>query len=148
MNRKDFLLGLRQEGKLKGKKPCFVTLKLNRGKIYNEGTANFVMSYKDGIFYFQRLSFFGNLKPKLDFQVNAKRFNKYAVLTKSFMKTIILYDKAGFFLDIHFQTGTKETFSTEDNIFRIIKHLEEKGLKQIVEEDYEEEPDTEGEGTD
>lgn len=132
MNRKDYLLELRQEGKLKGKKPCFITLKLNKGRIYNLGTADFIMSYKDDTLYFQRLSlFFKTLKPKLDFTLNAKRFVEYKFTKKQFMTMLTLYDTAGMFIEIYFQTGTKETYATEDNIYRILRELEAKGLKEI-----------------
>ena len=43
MEKRELLLALRREGKLKGHKPCFVYLKHNLGKIYNEGSAKFII---------------------------------------------------------------------------------------------------------
>ena len=42
-----------------------------------------------------------------------------------------MFDKHGFFIEIWYQTGLKETYSTEVNIARIIKELEEDyGIKK------------------
>ena len=139
MGRREYLLELRQNGKLKGMKPCFISLKPNIGKIYTKGTADFIMSYKNGILYFQRLSlFFKSLVPKEDFEVNARRFYEYKVDKKNaFITKLTMYDKEGFFIEIYFQTGTKETYTTEDNIFRILKHLEETTKLRKIGEDNE-----------
>lgn len=129
MDKKAMLLEMRQLGTLKGKKPAFVTLKLNCGKIYNEGTADFVMSFKDNILYFQRLStFFKVLQPKKDFQLNVKRFCEYDFKRSKYYATLSLFDKQGFFIEIHYQTGTKDTYTTEDSIARLIKDFEAMGI--------------------
>ena len=58
MDRKSILLNLRNEGKLKGLKPCFVNLNNNAGKIYNGGGGTFIMTLRENTLYFQKLSFF------------------------------------------------------------------------------------------
>ena len=71
MNKQEFLLEMRKNHTLKGRKPCFISLRFNAGKIYNEGYSEFIMSFKDGILYFQKLTmFFKKLKPALDFELN------------------------------------------------------------------------------
>lgn len=125
MDRHQYLMDMRQEGKLKGLKPSFVFLKNNLGKIYNEGMADFILSFKNGILYFQRMSaIFHTLKPKYDFELNAKRFKTYKFERRNYSGCLTLYDKSGYYIEIWFQVGTKETYSTEVNIDRIIKELE------------------------
>ena len=51
MTRRDILLELRQNGKLKGLKPCFVFFRRNLGKIHNEGRGEFIMSFKNNTLY-------------------------------------------------------------------------------------------------
>ncbi|MCR5112398.1 MAG: hypothetical protein K6A63_00520 [Acholeplasmatales bacterium] len=127
MDRRAYLMDMRKNGLLKGLKPCFVSLKLNGGKIYNEGSADFIMSLKNGVLHFQKLSFlFRNLKPKDDFDVHAGRFIEYRLDTsKNFLNTLDFYDKDGNYLEIIYAKGREDTLSTEDNIVRIIKELEE-----------------------
>ena len=127
MDRRAYLMDMRKNGLLKGQKPCFISLKLNGGKIYNEGSADFIMSYRNGVLYFQKLSFFfKNLKPKEDFEVHAGRFIEYRLDTsKSFLNTLNFYDKDGNYLEIFYAKGRADTMSTEDNIDSIIKCLEE-----------------------
>ena len=146
MDRRGILLELRNEGKLKGKKPCFVSLRNNIGKIYNGGGGTFIMTIRDDTLHFQKLSFFlHRLMPGDDFSVNAKRFIEYKIDRKTVLALLSFYDRDGRFLPIIFQTGTKETYASEDNIARIIKELEERnGLKEVG-IDGKEEPDTKGE---
>ncbi len=148
MDRKGILLDLRNEGKLKGLKPCFVNLRPNMGKIYNGGSGTFIMTIRDNTLYFQKLSFFlHRLIPSDDFSVNAKRFTEYGINKRTGLSILNLYDSEGRFLPIAYQTGLKETFSTEDNISRILKELEEKnGLKLEGVENGEENVESEGEG--
>lgn len=135
MDRRNYLLNMRKAGLLKGQKPCFVTLKQNIGKIYNEGTADFIMSFRDNVLYFQRLSFlFKSLKPKLDFNVHTDRFIEYKFIKKNFANILYLYDKDGNFLEIFYQKGTLETASTEDNIQRIVDELIKNGLSMAKDE--------------
>ena len=110
-------------------------LRQNLGKIYNSGSADFIMSYRNGVLYFQRLSlFFRSLKPKLDFEVHTGRFVEYRFINKNFMNTLCLYDKDGSYLEIHYQKGNLETASTEDNIQRIVDILKENGLRLAEDE--------------
>ena len=153
MNRQQFLLEMRTEHTLKGRKPCFVSLRFNAGKIYNDGYSEFVLSFKDGILYFQKLSrFFKKLTPKKDFTLHADRFIYYKIEDKRFMKILYLYDNTGRYIDICFQTGTYETVSTENNIQRIIDEMMQNyKLKLYKEEEFndsfQEEPNSEGEGS-
>lgn len=150
MDRKRILLDLRNEGKLKGLKPCFVNLNNNNGKIYNGGGGTFIMTLRDNTLYFQKLSFFiHRLLPGDDFSVNVKRFTEYKINKKSALSVLYFYDKDGRYLPIMYQIGTPDTFSTEENISRIIKKLEEKyGLKMEDNNYGEETVDTEGEEPD
>ena len=147
MDRKGILLDLRNEGKLKGLKPCFVNLRPNIGKIYNGGSGTFIMTIRDNTLYFQKLSFFlHRLVPSDDFSVNAKRFTEYKLDRKTALAVLYLYDNEGRFLQIVYQIGTRETFATEDNISRIIKELETScGLKEAGDVNGEEKSLNEGE---
>lgn len=129
MDRKARLLEMRKQGTLKGKKPVFVVLKFNDGKIYNDDTAEFVMSFKDNIIYFQRLSTFSKaLQPTKDFEINVKRFCEYDFKRTNFFATITLFDKKDFFLDINIQTETRDYFETENDISRLINYFETMGI--------------------
>ena len=147
MDRKGILLDLRNEGKLKGLKPCFINLRPNIGKIYNGGSGTFIMTIRDNTLYFQKLSFFlHRLLPSEDFSVNAKRFVEYKIDRRTALAVLYLYDSEGRFLQIIYQIGTKESFSTEDNISRIVKELETScGLKEAGDTNGEEKPLNEGE---
>ena len=153
MNRQQYLLEMRTEHTLKGRKPCFISLRFNAGKIYNEGYSEFILSFKDGILYFQKLSrFLKRLTPAKDFTLNASRFIQYKIEDKTFMKILYLYDDTGRYIDICFQTGRYETASTETNIQRIIDEMKKDyNLKDFKEEEYnddfQEEPNSEGEGS-
>ena len=148
MDRKGILLELRNAGKLKGLKPCFVSLRQNMGKIYNGASGTFIMTIRDNTLHFQKLSFFlHRLVPGDDFSVNAKRFIEYGINKRTAVAILSLYDKDGRFLPIVYSIGTKETYATEDNISRILKELEEKnGLKLEGENSGEESVESEGEG--
>ncbi len=149
MQRREIIMNLRANGKLKGVKPCMIFLKNNLGKIYNEGQADFVMSIKGDILYFQKITFFlKRLKPADDFTLNLNIIKEYAFFKKSFSNTLCLYDKDKRFIEINYNKGIPDTFPTEDNINRIIKILEQKGIKEIYKEEDEnlnEESDTAGE---
>lgn len=148
MNRREILLDLRNRGKLKGLKPCFVSLRPNIGKIFNGVAGRFIMTIRDNTLYFQKLSFFlHRLIPGDDFSVNVNRFVEYKIDKKMTIAILYLYDKDNYFLPIVYEIGTKETYPTEDNISRILKELESKiGLK-LAGDDYEEGNDTEGKGS-
>ena len=80
MNRREILLDLRNRGKLKGLKPCFVNLRPNIGKIFNGVAGRFIMTIRDNTLYFQKLSFFlHRLIPGDDFSVNVNRFVEYKI---------------------------------------------------------------------
>ncbi len=132
MQRRRIIMELRNSGKLKGVKPCMIYLKNNMGKIYNEGHADFVMSIKDNTLYFQKLSsFLRQLKPKEDFSLDLRRFKEYAFFQHSFYNVLCLYDKDKRYIEINYNKGIADTFPTEDNVNRIIKVLEEKGIREI-----------------
>ena len=107
------------------------------------------MTLRENTFYFQKLSFFlHRLVPNEDFSVNVKRFIEYKINKKTAIAVLYFYDKEGRFLPVMYQIGTPNTFSTEENISRILKELEEKYGLKMEDEDYgKEEPDTEGEGS-
>ncbi len=149
MDRKGILLNLRNEGKLKGLKPSFVTLRTNAGKLYSGGSGTFIMTIRDNMLHFQKLSFlFHRLVPADDYSVNAKRFTEYKVIKKTGITLLYLYDVEGRYLPIFYQTGTSQTFSTEENIDKIIKELENNyGLRMEVEENGEEDSDSKGKGS-
>ena len=145
MDRRQILLDLRNKGKLKGLKPAFVLMKQDLGGIYTGGTGDYIMSYRNGILYFQRLSFFFHvLKPKEDLQYKMGMFTEYYIETKNTMKIMYLYRRDGKFLKIHYLYGTKETYASEDNIARILKELEALGIKQTDNSNYVGDPDEEG----
>lgn len=152
MDRQQFLLEMRQNHTLKGRKPCFISLRFNSGKIYNEGYGEFIMSFKDGVLYFQKLSrFLKKLKPSDDFELNSKRFIKYDLIKKSFINTLYLYENNDRYIDICYQVGRKEAASTINNIQRIIDEMVENyGLKacaEVEKYDGEENIDSEGKGS-
>ena len=153
MNRQSYLLEMRQNHTLKGLKPCFVSLRFNAGKIYNEGYSEFIMSMKGDTLYFQKLSrFLKKLKPKDDFSLNVNRFIEYQIQDKTFMKILYLYDDTGRYIDICYQSGRVDTAPTEDNVLRIINEMcNSHNLKPLKEEEYddsqEEGNDSAGEGS-
>lgn len=151
MQRRRILMELRGAGKIKGVKPCIVFLKRNMGKMYNQGTADFVMSVNKYSLHFQKLSLFlRRLQPKDDFSIDLRIIKCYSFMVHSYNNTLTLYDANNRFLEINYHKGIADTFTTEDNINRIIKSLEEMGVKEInLAKDVigNEEPDTEGEGT-
>lgn len=148
MNRQEYLLEMRKNHTLKGRKPCFIFLRFNTGKIYNDGYSELIMSFKDGILYFQKLSrFFKKLQPSMDFELSAKRFKEYRYIDKSFMKILYLFDKDGRFIEICFQIGKAEYSSTITNIERIIEEMcSNYGLKPFKEEIIEDEEGTDSKG--
>lgn len=139
MNRHQILMDMRNEHKLKGLKPCFVVLSSLNGKLYTGATGDFIMSYKDGVLYFQRLStFFHVLKPKEDISYSANIFVEYYINKKSnFQSILYLYTKDGKYLQISYQTGLSETQSCEYNLSKIIDELENIGIKLMGDSDEE-----------
>lgn len=151
MQRRRIVMELRTGGKLKGGKPCMVYLKNNLGKIYNGGQADFVMTLKNDTLNFQRITFIlKRLKPADDFSVNLKTIKEYALFNRTLYNVLCLYDINNRFIEINYNKGIPDTYPTEDNISRIIKVLEEKGIREIYkegEDSSDEGADAEGEGT-
>lgn len=132
MQRRQIIMNLRTSGHLKGVKPCMVFLKNNLGKIYNEGQADFVMSIKDDKLFFQKITFlFKKLKPKDDFELNLNNIVEYTLIERSLYNVLCLYDNKKRYIEINYHKGIADTFPTEDNICRIIKSLEGRGIKKI-----------------
>ena len=151
MQRKEIIMNVRSSGYLKGLKPCYVFLRQNIGKIYNGTQADFIMSLKNKVLYFQKISFFfKKLKPKDDFELNITKFKEYAIFEKTFENILCLYDRNNNFIEIHYHKGIPDTYITEDNISRMCKLFDEAGIKQIYKDeevDVDEESDTEGKGS-
>lgn len=136
MNIKEVIMRYRNTKRIKGIKPAYITLKRNGGKIYNSTAADFIMSIRDDVLYFQRLTFLKNLKPNLDFEINLKNFQEYSLITlNSFTNCLYLYDKKNCYINIFYNKGLPETYLSEDNISRIIVDLEKMGIKEIKSED-------------
>ena len=139
MNQKELLISLRSKGILKGVKPVMIQLVKNDGGIYKDGNADFVMTIKDDLLHFQRLSvFFKKPMPNLDFSVNLKNFKEYSIISLNrFVNCIYLYNKKGQYLQMYYSKGTKETYFSEDNLFRMLKEIEKLGIKEMRDEDAE-----------
>ncbi len=152
MQRKAIVMNVRTSGLLKGVKPCVIFLKNNIGKIYNEGQSDFILTIKNNRYLnFQKLSFFlHRLKPKEDFTLDLNNFKEYSFVKHMYHNTLCIYDYKKRFIEIHYHKGIEDTFPTEDNMSRIIKILEEKGIKEINLDkgfDEDEESNTEGKGS-
>ncbi len=131
MDRRNIVQTLRINGQLKGVKPCVIFLKKNFGNIYLNGMATFVMTMKNNKIFFQRLStFFHELKPKDDFEIDLSRFESYIHVERSYYNILCLYAKSRDFIEINYDKGTADTYPTEDNISRIIEELQKLGLKE------------------
>ena len=132
MNRKQIILENRTAGLLKGHRPSIVFLKQNGGKIYTEGTADFIMSISKENLQFQRLSFFTKrLLPQKDFSVSLSRFKSYNLRQINLaVKCLTLYTVEKFFIEIFFYVNTADTYESEMNIAAILKMLEERGVKE------------------
>ena len=140
MDKRERLLEMRRTRKLKGLKPCFIYLKNNIGKIYNGGRAKFVMSLENNNLYFQRLTFFNNLRENDDFYLNCKRFKTYDETDSGIIKTLILYDDEGRYIEIFYKARRKDSASTEENIYRIIEELKKTNkMKEVDHYDTSEE---------
>jgi len=132
MNRRRIIQNLRVSGRLKGKKPAIVFLKKNVGGIYKGGIAYFVMTEKNGMLNFQRLTTFTkSLKPELDFSVELKDFKKYLYVQRGFYNILCLYNTKKQFLEINYDRGTPDTYQSEENISLLIDMLEKMGVKEI-----------------
>jgi hypothetical protein len=123
---------LRVTRKLKGKKPCFIYMKKNKGQIYNEGQSDFVMTITDKYIHFQKLSFFlRKLQPEKDFKIERGIIKTYSVYQINIATTMLnLYTVDRKYLQIYFNVGIADTIETENNINEIIGLLEAQGVKE------------------
>ncbi|MCR4898416.1 MAG: hypothetical protein K5892_04225 [Acholeplasmatales bacterium] len=129
MDRRHIIMTMRQEGTLKGMKPCIVYIRQNLGKIYGGPFGNFVMSYKEGRLYFQRLSsFLKRLKTEDDFSFPISMFREYYTINKKTGYILYLYDKETRYLEVLFPTGTRDTLPYADNVFRMLDELVNEGI--------------------
>lgn len=134
MNRKQIIMQYRTSRMIKGHRPCVVFLKQNNGKIYMQGTADFIFSIGKENLYFQRLSLFTKkLLPNKDFSVHLDRIKSYHLrLVNPVVKCLTLYTFEKYYVEIFFYIGTSDTYETEVNISEIIKMLETRGVKEIT----------------
>lgn len=131
MNRTRIVHNLRVSGRLKGKKPAIVFLKKNDGQIYDKGIAYFVMTEKNGMLNFQRLTTFTkSLKPELDFSIELKNFKKYLFAQRGFYNILCLYNDKKQYIEINYDKGTFDTYQSEENISLLIDTLEKMGIKE------------------
>jgi len=130
MNRRSFLLEMRKSGQLKGDKPCFVVLKYKDENRNYRG--EYILSQRYDNLYLQKINrLFEMLRPKDDFSVSIHSFIGFKIESNNSRNSFILYKENGELLKMDYMVGLKETFSTEENIERIVKVLTEKGLKRI-----------------
>lgn len=130
--RKEVIMELRVTRKLKGKKPCFIYMKKNKGEIYNEGQSDFVMTITDKYIHFQKLSFFlRKLQPEKDFKIERSIIKTYSVYQINIATNMLnLYTVDRKYLQIYFNVGIADTIETENNINEIIGLLEAQGVKE------------------
>lgn len=138
MNQKELLISLRSSGILKGVKPVMVKLNKNKGGIYLDGNADYVMTIKDNLLHFQRLSkFLKKPMSHLDFSLNLLNFKEYNIISmNSYVNCLYLYNKKGQYIEIFYSKGLKETYFSEDNLFRMLKEMEKFGIREIKEEEH------------
>lgn len=134
MNRKQLIMQYRTSRQIRGHRPAVIFLKQNKGKIYMEGTADFIMSIGKENLYFQRLSLFTKkLIPQKDFSLNIDRIKSYNVrIVNPVTKCLALYTVEKFYLEIYFYIKTTDSYETETNVDSLIKMLEERGVKEIT----------------
>ena len=119
MDRRGFLLEMRKAHQLKGLKPCYVMINLRLDKPYH---GEYIMSIREDKLYFQKINrFFGMLRPDSDFEITITEYSYFKIEIKKARASLILYKDNGDYIAIDYMIGTKESFSTEDNIERITK---------------------------
>lgn len=124
-------MDVRTSGKLKGVKPGIVTIKANEGKIYRGPRATFIMSMKGSTLHFQKLStFLHRLKPEDDFSLDLGIVTEYGFVSTRFLSALYLYDKHDRHLCVFYPVGTKDTYPTEDNVYRMIQEFKKMGIKE------------------
>ena len=133
MDKKQFIQELRANRIIKGNRPAFVYLRKNVGNIYKGKKSKFILSIKNDVLYFQKVTFFKGLKPKEDFTLNIKDFIKYRFISYGvFLSSLCLYDGKRNFIEINYDTRRSDSYETEVNMIDISKRLIEAGLKELV----------------
>lgn len=132
MNRKNIILELRTTRKLKGHRPCVVSMKQNGGKIYTGGQSDFVVSITDNYLHFQKLSFFlRKLQPEKDFKVPRNLLKSYNInILNRFLSVITFYTNERKYVQIFLNTGLADTYESEQNLSKIIEMLKTQGVKE------------------
>ena len=132
MDRRSILLEMRKSGQLKGVKPCFVMVK---HKMNNQAySGEYILSIKDQTIFFQKISkIFHLLHPSDDFSINVKDYVAYKFLHQVGKSSFTLFQKDGKTIKVDYMTGTREAFSTMDNMERIAKELKALGLQDMEE---------------
>ena len=136
MDRKGFLLEMRKAAQLKGSKPCFVIVRYKKDKYYH---GEYIMSIKENTLYFQKINrLFQMLRPEGDFSLVITEYDFYKFETKRARATMLLYKEDGEIFSTDYMIGTRETFSTEDNMERIAKCFDALGLHRMEVKDGQE----------
>ena len=132
MIRKEIIMDMRVNRLLKGKKPCFISMKKNNGEIYTGGQSDFIMSITDKYIHFQKLSFFlRKYQPKHDLKIERKMIKTYSLFEINVaLSSLVLYTTDRKYVQIFFNKGISDTVETVENIDGIIKLLIEQGVKE------------------
>ncbi len=135
MDRRGFLLEMRKAHQLKGLKPCYVMINLRLDKLYH---GEYIMSIREDKLYFQKINrLFGMLRPESDFEITITDYSYFKIEIKKARASLILYKDNGDYISMDYMIGTKESFSTEDNIERITKCFLELKLHRMEVKDGE-----------
>ena len=135
MDRRGFLLEMRKAHQLKGLKPCYVMINLRLDKHYH---GEYIMSIREDKLYFQKINrLFGMLRPDSDFEITITDYSYFKIEMKKARASLILYKDDGDYISMDYMIGTKESFSTEDNIERITKCFLELKLHRMEVKDGE-----------
>jgi hypothetical protein len=98
----------------------------------------YIMSIREDKLYFQKINrFFGMLRPDSDFEITITEYSYFKIEIKKARASLILYKDNGDYISIDYMIGTKESFSTEDNIERITKCFLELKLHRMEVKDGE-----------
>ena len=130
--RKEVVIELRVTRKLKGKKPCFIYMKKNKGEIYTEGQSDFIMTITDKYLHFQKLSLFlRKLQPEKDFKIDRSIIKSYSIYSINIATSMLnLYTVDRKYIQIYYNIGIADTLETETNINEIIELLKIQGVKE------------------
>lgn len=132
VSRKDTIMEMRVNRLLKGKKPCFIYMRQNKGEIYMGGQSDFIMTITDNFIHFQKLSFFlRKYQPKGDLKLDRKSIKYFTHYNMNIAtNTLILYTVDKKFIQVFYNCGVVDTIETENNISDIINLLKEQGVKE------------------